>query len=88
MEFLTEIRTDVDTEQAIKIFLAEQEPATLEEICEEIRVQCEIRRQTLLPVVITAIAALQERGEICEYDQPPLDDPLEYAWVLSEEVHN
>jgi hypothetical protein len=80
-----EIRKQVQS--AIKSFLAAQEPATLEQICEEVRVLCEVRRQTLLPTVITAIAALQEKGEICEYDQPPLDDPLEYAWVLSEEFN-
>jgi hypothetical protein len=72
-------------QDAICNYLAACEPSALEEILEEIRIQCEVRRQILLPTVITAIAALQDTGKICEYDQMPLDDPLEYAWVLSEE---
>ncbi len=72
-------------EGAIVNCLAASEPCTLEELLEEVRVQCEVRQQILLPTVITAIASLMEAGTICEYDQPPLDDPLEYAWLLSEE---
>jgi hypothetical protein len=72
-------------QDAIVSHLAACEPCTLEEILEEVRVVCEVRRQILLPTTITAIAALQDTGKICEYDQMPLDDPLEYAWVLSEE---
>lgn len=72
--------------QAIKDLLAASEPCTLQEICEEIRAQCSVSPQNLLPQVIAAIAYLQDKGEICEYLQLPIDDPLEYAWLLSEEV--
>lgn len=72
--------------QAIKDLLAASEPCTLEQICEEIRVQYSVSQQNLLPQVIAAISNLQDKGEICEYLQPPIDDPMEYAWLLSEEV--
>ena len=66
-------------------YLAACEPVSLEEILEVVRSRCKVRAEILLPTSITAISSLQEAGTICEYDQPPLDDPLEYAWVLSEE---
>jgi hypothetical protein len=77
--------TQQQIQDAIVNHLADCEPCTLEEILEEVRIQCEVRRQILLPTVITAIAALQDAGKICEYIQSPLDDPLEYAWLLSEQ---
>lgn len=69
---------------AIQNYLAACEPCTLEEILEEVRVTCEIRRQILLPSVIPVLAEMMEEGIICDYDQMPIEDPLEYAWVLSE----
>lgn len=74
----------LQTQDAILNYLAACEPATLEEILEEIRVQCDVRRQILLPTAIIALSALMADGKICEYDQMPIDDPLEYAWVLTE----
>jgi hypothetical protein len=75
-------------QDAIVNHLAACEPCTLEELLEEVRIQCEVRRQSLLPTVITALHCLMEAGKICEYDQMPLEDALEYAWVLSEERTN
>lgn len=74
-----------DIRSTITRLLAAQEPCTLEEILEEVRIQCGINRNRALPETITAIAALQSTGAICEYEQTPLDDPLEYAWLLSED---
>lgn len=65
--------------------LEASEPCTLEMMLEEVRVMCDIRRQNLLPQVITALAAMIDAGTICEYEQMPIDDPLEYAWLLSVE---
>ena len=72
-------------ETTIKAFLAAQEPATLEEILRELRIQLGIRTSEVLPIAITAIAAMQEQGLICEYEQGTFVDPMEYAWVLAEE---
>lgn len=72
-------------ETTIKAFLAAQEPATLEEILRELRIQLGLRTSEVLPIAITAIAAMQEKGLICEYEQMPFSNPMEYAWVLAEE---
>lgn len=73
-------------ETAITAFLAAQEPATLEQICWELRTQLGLRTTEVLPIAITAIAALQEQGQICQYD-PSIyfGNPLEFAWVLTEQ---
>ena len=75
----------METETAIADFLAAQEPATLEQICRELRTQMSIKPAEVLPIAITAIAVMQKQGLICEYEQMPFDDPMEYAWVLAEE---
>jgi hypothetical protein len=75
-----------EIEPTIIAFLAAQGPATLEEISWEVWTQFSIKITEVLPIAITAIAALQERGEICQYD-PSIyfGNPLEFAWVLSEQ---
>ena len=72
-------------ETAIIDLLEAQEPATLGQICWELRTQQGLRTTEVLPIAITAIAAMQEQGLICEYEQMPFTDPMEYAWVLAEE---
>ena len=79
------LTTRPQLEVAIADFLAAQEPATLDEICKELQYQMSIKPTRVLPLAITAIAAMQEQGLICEYKQMPFDDPLDYAWVLAEE---
>ena len=79
------LTTRPQLEVAIADFLAAQEPATLDEICKELQYQMSIKPAEVLPIAITAIAAMQEQGLICEYKQMPFDDPMEYAWVLAEE---
>lgn len=72
-------------ETAIIDLLKAQEPATLEQICWELRTQQGLRTAEVLPIAITAISTMQENGLICEYEQMPFTDPMEYAWVLAEE---
>lgn len=57
-------------------------PATFTELITEVGNQCMVRRQILLPTVITALASLMEEGKITEYEQYPLLDPFDYAWDL------
>jgi hypothetical protein len=72
-------------ETTIIDLLKAQEPATLGQICWELRTQQGLRTTEVLPIAITAISAMQEKGLICEYEQMPFNDPMEYAWVLAEE---
>ena len=74
-----------EIETTIIDMLRSQEPSTLEEICWELRIQQGLRTTEVLPIAITAISAMQEKGLICEYEQMPFSDPMEYAWVLAEE---
>lgn len=80
--------TDIQAQaqDAIVAYLEASEPATLPELLEEIRVHVGVRRQNVLPVAIAALNALMKSGKICEYDQCPLDDPMDYAWLLSDEI--
>ena len=72
---------------AIKHRLALSEPCTLEELMDAVTDDCGIGVEHLLPVTILAIAALITSEEICQYiDRQPLDEPLDYSWVLSEEA--
>jgi hypothetical protein len=68
----------------IKNLLDASGPCTLEEILEEVRIQEGISRNQVLPKTLIAIVDLIAAGEICEYEQMPLEDPLEYAWELAE----
>jgi len=79
------LTTRTQLEVAISDFLAAQGPATLDEICKELQYQMSIKPTRVLSLAITAISAMQEKGVICEYEQMPFSDPMEYAWVLTEE---
>lgn len=70
-------------QRAIARYLAANEPATLPEILDEVRLQVGISHNDVLPPVMAALVAMAKAGKICEYEQAPLNDPLEYAWVRS-----
>jgi hypothetical protein len=78
----------LELHDCIVAFLAAQEPATLPEIMQEVNAQLGISNQNILAYTIAALASLMTAGTICEYEQyeqMPLDDPMDYAWVLSHE---
>lgn len=60
--------------------LEASEPCTLAMMLEAVRVMGDIRRQNLLPQVITALVAMIDAGTIGASEQMPIDDPLESAW--------
>ncbi|MFM7470834.1 MAG: hypothetical protein ACKO5P_04915 [Nodosilinea sp.] len=65
--------------------LKAQEPCSLGEILLELQIQVGLRSTKVLPIAITAIAAMQDKGLICEYEQMTFSDPMDYAWVLCDE---
>jgi len=70
-------------EIAILDFLAAQGPGSLDEICTELQYQLDVMPGRLLPMVVTALAAMQEQGTIRQYDEEvPLDTALECAWEV------
>jgi len=70
----------------IKNWLAVSEPCTLEELLGAVAQGCGIGVEVLLPQVILAIASLITSEEICQYVDRRLDKPLEYSWLLGEEL--
>lgn len=80
----TTTEAEMWVKNAIVNYLAACEPAGIEDICEDVRIQCGLKRQNVLPAVITGLAALMAENKIQEYEQMPIDDPLEYAWELVE----
>ena len=65
--------------------LKASELCTWELLLEEVRVMCDLRRQNLLPQVITALAAMIDADTLCEDAQMSIDNPLESAWLVSVE---
>lgn len=83
---MTTATTQQEICDEIKTWLAVSEPCTLEELMGAVAQGCGIGVEVLLPQVILAIAALIISGEICQYVDRRLDCPLEYSWLLGEEL--
>lgn len=75
-----------EAKTAITSTLVAQEPCTLEELVRAVWSGSGIDVRHAMPITIKAIADLMDSGQICEYDDSNyVDDPMDYAWLLSEE---
>jgi hypothetical protein len=74
-----------DAELLVVEYLRKYEPASFQELVDFLSAEGSPIESPVLPVLIGAIANLQNAGKICEYIDEDLDDEMDYSWMLSKE---
>lgn len=79
----------MDTQKAkefIKKVIAEEDPVGLQEILDALVEEEFCPIENAIPIAITALAQLQQYGEICRDVGYGMEDPMDYVFALSEKL--